>query len=514
MIAGRSRRKKRGFAVTAHRRVSLVLGVFVVLYALSGVVLNHRAAFARFHVSRAWLPREFRYHNWNNAAVKGAVDVGADGILLYGNIGAWRAEADCSNARECNRGLPAGADRRQLERVFLTAQGDILAGTRYGLYRLDEATDTWRAVPLHVEAPHVVDLAQKGDRLYVLTRSQVLAGPAARLDALRPLDLQPPPDWDGKARLFRLIWQIHSGELFGLPGRLVVDLLAAAFVLLAFTGAALFHGPKWIRRRNRAGKRALRTAGLVRVSRRWHRRVGIWMALFLLAGTLLGMFLRPPFLLAIVRKRVAAWPGTTLRNAGPWHDRLRRLHYDSRQDRFVLSTADGFYVLDGSMEAQPRQPACEPPVSVMGLKVLESHDDGGYLVGSFMGLYRWAPEQGVVVNWMTKGAPPPERARLPFGRDMVSGYLRDKAGRGYVFDYRRGAMPVGHAEAFPAMPDPARKSPISLWTLALETHTGRLYRCFLGWGQLLWVALSGLGIVVILVTGVIWWRRPRPGRMK
>lgn len=55
----------------------------------------------------------------------------------------------------------------------------------------------------------------------------------------------------------------------------------------------------------------------------------------------------------------------------------------------------------------------------------------------------------------------------------------------------------------------ARQSRMALWTLALETHTGRLYRCFLGWGQLLWVALSGLGIVLVLVTGVIWWKRLR-----
>ena len=50
---------------------------------------------------------------------------------------------------------------------------------------------------------------------------------------------------------------------------------------------------------------------------------------------------------------------------------------------------------------------------------------------------------------------------------------------------------------------------MSLWHLALETHTGRVYRPFLGNAQLLWVALSGLCIFTSLLTGVLWWWRSR-----
>ena len=491
-----------------HRWLGLVLAAFIVLYALSGIVLNHRALVSRFHVSRSWLPDGFQYEAWNNGAVKGAVSVNDREALLYGAIGVWRGTADFRDLYPCNQGLPPGADRRHIKRLYRTAEGQLLAGTRYGLYRWDEPQGRWRSVPLPMRDAHVVDMTRKDDTLYVLTRSDVLAGPITQLDALRPVSLPPPPGWDGRISLFRLLWHLHDGALLGLPGKLLVDSLGVVLIVLTFTGACLFLGPRWIKWRKRRGTgRTPRAVRLVRWSRTWHRRVGICAVFFLAACVLLGMFLRPPLLLAVIRKRAKTWPGTALHNAGPWHDRLRRLHYDASRDRFVLSTADGFYVFDGSLGSRPYRPAVEPPVSVMGVTVFEQHAPGLYLVGSFMGLYMWNPERHAVVNWITKEAPSRGRVRLPFGQHLVSGYVRDTAGREFVFDYRQGAMPLGHAATFPTMPDDARHTPMSLWALALETHTGRVYSVFPTWLQMLWVFISGLGVLGVLVTGVVWWCR-------
>ena len=98
---------------------------------------------------------------------------------------------------------------------------------------------------------------------------------------------------------------------------------------------------------------------------------------------------------------------------------------------------------------------------------------------------------------------------MPFGEHMVSGYVRAPGGREFVFDYRYGVRPLGRELPFPAMPDLARNTPMSLWNLALETHTGRIYGVFLGKVQPLWTALSGLCILVVLLTGSLWWWRTR-----
>ena len=68
---------------------------------------------------------------------------------------------------------------------------------------------------------------------------------------------------------------------------------------------------------------------------------------------------------------------------------------------------------------------------------------------------------------------------------MISGYVQLPAGQAYAFDYRRGPLPLTGEQPFVAMPEAAQRSPMSLWNLALETHTGRLYRPFLRNAQLL-----------------------------
>lgn len=49
------------------------------------------------------------------------------------------------------------------------------------------------------------------------------------------------------------------------------------------------------------------------------------------------------------------------------------------------------------------------------------------------------------------------------------------------------------------------KSPMSLWSLALEVHTGRIYGVFLGMFYILVVPLVGIFILFTLITGVVIW---------
>ncbi|MDP6630408.1 MAG: PepSY domain-containing protein [Kiritimatiellia bacterium] len=500
--------KPRGFRANAalHRWVALVMALFLALFAASGIILNHRAGVSRINISRALLPAAFRYQHWNNAAIKGATWLDDSDVLLYGAVGVWRADGSLANLRDYNHGLPAGADRRRIERIFQTTTGDILAGTRYGLYRLDTADDdTWVALAFPSKDRHVVDLAQKGDTLYVLTRSHILAAPVTSPESLQAIQLQPPPGWDGRVPLLRIIWQLHSGELFGVPGRLSVDLIGGAMIALAISGVLLFVLPRRIRRRKRAGGPVSSLAATTRLSRRWHRRIGITMALFLIACAATGMLLRPPFLLTIVRAQSKPWPGTTLHGAGPWHDRLRRLHYDASLDRFLLATGDGIFFYNSSLESTPQRARREPPVSVMGVNVLEQTGPGRYLIGSFSGLYLWLPDKDILMDWISRGPPPGRNPRLPSGAHMVAGYLRGEAGAEYVFDYRAGAMALGHDTSFPDMPPAAQNAPMSLWNLALETHTGRIYQKILGSSQLLWVAIAGIFALTILISGTHWW---------
>jgi len=70
-----------------HKWVGLVLTIFILMFAVSGVLLNHRRLIAPFDLPRAWLPVHYHYSNWNNGAASGTVRLGDTALLLDSLIG-------------------------------------------------------------------------------------------------------------------------------------------------------------------------------------------------------------------------------------------------------------------------------------------------------------------------------------------------------------------------------------------------------------------------------------------
>lgn len=70
-----------------HKWLGLLLGPFVILFCISGIVLNHRRQWASTDISRAWLPTDYRYDNYNNGLVRGTIDLPDSSTLIYGNAG-------------------------------------------------------------------------------------------------------------------------------------------------------------------------------------------------------------------------------------------------------------------------------------------------------------------------------------------------------------------------------------------------------------------------------------------
>lgn len=51
--------------------------------------MNHREWLAGVDLDRDIMPSNYNYVNWNNAALKGNLNISSDSILVYGNIGIW-----------------------------------------------------------------------------------------------------------------------------------------------------------------------------------------------------------------------------------------------------------------------------------------------------------------------------------------------------------------------------------------------------------------------------------------
>lgn len=466
----------------------------MLMFSLSGIVLNHRTAVADLNVGREWLPGWYHYKAWNGGLMRGTLPyAGVDSVarvIVYGNGGIWLTDREASSLVDFNSGLPPGADFRQVRSVVRTADGTLFAVSVHGLYRYDAGSGDWHAVSLPGRGDELLtDAVCRGDTLVVAGRSYLYLSVAPYV-SFKKVQLKAPEDYQAKVTLFRTVWMLHSGELFGVAGRLVVDAIAVMLILLCVTGMACLLFPRYVRMRRRKGEKASDAAWWPRVSFLWHEKAGRLTIVLTLFVAVTGWCLRPPVMLPLVMAKIPAVAGTTLDSPNPWRDKLRMIRYDEAAGDWLLSTSEGFYSLR-EPGATPVRISQAPPVSVMGLNVFQKDDSGSWLCGSFSGLSVWDRRRNTVVDYFTR-EPVADVAAPPFGKKAISGYSRDFACGGFPVEYYDGTMAV-------AQPSELDTLPMSLWNVALEVHSGRIYMGSAA--TYFFVFFAGIGAVWCLWSG-------------
>lgn len=445
-----------------HKWLGLGMMFFMLMFCLSGILLNHRSLISHVNVSRKYLPSRYEFRNWNGGLLRGTLAVDSivptelrqtndsSQLLLYGNGGIWLTNSKASYFIDFNQGLPIGADYRQIRNVVKIGHHALFALSPFALYRYDEH-NAWHEVKVPLDDDEkLTDVACHGDTLVVLGRSYVYTSLPPYTTFSR-VQLQAPKDYDGKVSLFRTVWLLHSGELFGIAGKLMVDAIALVLVVLCITG-----GVFWLRPKQKP---------LLKYSLRLHDRVGRYTLLLTLLVVITGWCLRPPIMIALVQNKTPAPPGTTLRSQHPWHDKLRMLRYDEHFNDWLLSTSEGFYSMRLNGGAVTKV-AAAPPVSVMGLNVLQKDGSGKWLCGSFSGLYVWDRRRSTSTDYFT-GEPAPSSSGAPFGKKAIAGMSQDFQSP-VVAEYYEGTP-------FAPQPEVMNHLPMSLWNVALELHSGRLF---------------------------------------
>ena len=94
----------------------------------------------------------------------------------------------------------------------------------------------------------------------------------------------------------------------------------------------------------------------------------------------------------------------------------------------------------------------------------------------------------------------------PCGQRKISGFTSDLQDRTVVFDYDRGVHVFEPGKTFLSMPETYANRPMSLWNLALEMHTGRVFT-FLGMGNVLFVFVVGVTAFLMIFSG---WKISKP----
>ena len=552
-----------------HRWFGLVMSVFMLVFCVSGIILNHREAFSNCEVSRKWLPSSYHIKNFNNGVVKGTVvkksvaqslsAENPDSILVYGCAGVFLTDSQLSTWQDFNAGLPESIDERNVRHLVKAKDGSLWCAALRDVYCYDENSHRWKKVELPGNEERIMDVALGKDSMLVvaLTRSYVykitildscrLEGkPAMAKFHVGPATVVPPPpeDYKPKTTLFKIVWHLHSGEFFGFPGKLVVDAIALALIVLSITGIILFILPYGIRKAKRlAAKARMRRLGKQFVwNMTWHNKIGYITIVLTLWIAITGMCLRPPLMVPLVMGKL---PQTVGEDGNVWQDKLRAIRWDDWADCWLISTADGFVNADKDFQAFSILWPLEhtPKASPMGVTVLEPMGKGKWIVGSFRGMYHWTPKpdmeppltiifKSVILDYFT-GKPSEETSMIPISDNLVCGYSEDFfGGKPLVFDFAKGVEDVkGQAVDFAKLQENknlesnrqhlynnepktskneelmsdliCETAPMSLWNVALELHVGRCYSPFLGPFSDLFVFLSGLLITLVLLSGYI-----------
>jgi hypothetical protein len=474
-----------------------------VLYSVSGIILNHRELLSGVDVNRKLLPSEYAYNNWNNAAVKSTLKLNNDSILIYGNIGIWLTDSVQSRFSDFNSGFPKGIDHRKICKLFRTNKNELLAGTLFGLYKYSFPNKKWNKIELPIHEKRIVDIIQKNDTILLLSRSHLLK--TTNTSDFVIITLPNPENYDNKVGLFKTLWVIHSGEIYGEAGKILVDILGLIVAFLAISGLIVFINRIKVNKPQTSVSQKVKKLKTNKSFLKWHNKLGWITLVFLLITASTGIFLRPPFLIPIANEKVGKIPFSDLDTDNAWFDQLRRVLYDAENDRFLIATSETLYYSDDNFQSELKKFIFQPPMSVMGVNVFRKFATDTYLIGSFEGLFVWNSKTGITADYIKKeDYKRPERKSRPIGQFMVTAYSNDFYNSEIYFDYNFGAQ-SSNGNNFAGMPDKISNQKISLWNTALEMHTGRIFQSILGDFYILIVPFTGLSLVFILISGFVVW---------
>lgn len=484
-----------------HKWSGMLMAIFILMFCISGMVLNHRELFADCNISRQFLPKSYRLNQYNNGVIKGTIALSSDSVLAYGNTGLWLTNREFENFEDFNQGFPAGIDSRNIKNVVKAPDGSLWCAAQFGVYRYDGCQ--WHQVAVEGNAERFSDIVLGPDSstLIVLSRSRIFTLNPSTLKIESHIVASPQGE-KPKVTLFKTFWTLHSGELFGVAGRIVVDIVAVILIFLSITGIIVFFLPykfKWTARKRETNRGDV-TLRFFKWNLHLHDKIGYATAILTIVIAFTGMCLRPPLMIPLVMTKTSPLPGSTLDSHNFWHDKMRGIRWDDDLGKWLVSTSEGFIYVDADFSGLPIRIANDntPPVSPMGITVFENAGPGRWVIGSFSGLFLWDRIAGVTTDVLSGERYNPARRVYGAGSDLISGISRDTSGGDMIiFDYSSGN------DKLPQMKGDILNQPMSLWNAALELHVGRCYAPFLGPFSQLFVFIFGLLLTLILISGVI-----------
>ncbi len=559
-----------------HKWVGLLLMLYCMWMASSGILLNHPGLISSISIPASLIPPQYRVHDWNRGTLKCAVFSTINPSIGFtaGTLGVFVTEDGGASFRLLDRDFPTDQAHRATAALHLTelssgmpagaVSGDsggqygsdrLFAATVGGLYVLEDPLDPdaqWTHIPLPSPADEMGEgciafVEASANQLIIFTNSNayqidpVAEEISAERMTIHRMDEAVSHTSDGEQiSLVQPFFELHSGSIFGLAGRLLFDLVGLIVIFLSITAFYLWYFPGAARRTKRrcacVGQSsesdsvesktqtgAASTKAQLTKKRfvfafffKYHLKLGIWVSpiLIIMAGT--GFFLRPPTLILLTLVTVPSWvlPGHTS-SENKWHNRIFNVMYHAQDHTITLESSDGYWHGVADLSEPLELIELHLPIHVMGANVLQNDPERGYIVGSFCGLFRVDQDTGSIADLVT-GEVDPAISVMRSSEHMASGYFVTPDGDAYVTLYHQGIRPIvdtaSHDSAEVAglthfaMPvEIAADYRMPLWDFMFELHNGRVFRDWIGNWYLLVPPLGSALFMLIALTGIYDW---------
>jgi len=496
-----------------HKYSSLTLIVFLIWMSISGILMNHPELISGLSIPYKYLPDGYSAHNWARSTLNNVQFSNDDQKLAYigGFEGVWKTTDAGVNFSSLNvDGLPDSRYYRRVKSMMLTdIEGKelLLAGTYGGLFAFDEQCKTWSNIKLGGKNSRITRILSFKDSLAVFTESDAYVSHAKlplRFDKAKLIRL----DDDNKLTMVEFMFNLHTGELWGLPGKLLFDVAGLILLFLSISGFFLWITPKKSVFKLKLLERYRKSRWtLYKFFTKYHLKLGIYSALILFIFGLTGFFMRPPMIAVIFGSDIDKSWILGMDKSNPWNHRIRNAMYDVSRDKFIIDTKDGYWVSDNGLRGFYTQQAPPAPIFAMGATVMETDYTGNHLLGSFAGLFK-VDYSGKIVDVSTGKAPYKVTALRP-GANLVTGYFATPDGEEFIATHFAGLIPVNkkasQSDKF-LMPEHILNSAeLPFWNFLFELHNGRIFQSILGPYHMLLIPLASLIFMILIITGVFDW---------
>lgn len=481
-----------------HKWVGILFTLFIFTASVSGILLNHRYSLRNCDINRSFLPSKYHFNKWNNGALKGNINISNDSTLLYGASGIWLNHNNTIS--DFNKGIKNIAEAKKIDNLIKDSLNSLFAKSTYIIYKYQHTKKLWENISekWHFKS-RIADITTKGDSLFILTRSQLFVSKYPYQE-IQEIPIQKPKNFKNNISLFKFLWVLHSGELFGIGGQIIVDIVGLITAILSLTGLILFLLPKLIKRNKKKQANVKRLAKSFKFNFKWHKKLGLWFLPFLFIICITGIFLRPPLLVAIIKFKIPVPKFTHIYSTNPWNEKLRSIRYDKYHKDWLIYTSKGMFSFKDFKSTPTKLKV--PPISPMGLNVMKSTNDNKWILGSFRGAYLWDRNSNLCKDLIKNiDLPLVKRIGRPLGHISIYGYIDSFKNQDILIGKDNGPFKFykpNEETDFYKMPTEIGNGRISLWNTALEAHTGRIFLNIFG---PLYVFIVCIAFFIIIITG-------------